>query len=236
MEELIKIAENIRDEKIRNVVLDILKTPVLTFTNAKPLIDIYTSPAAPRKHHFFTGGLILHTLSVVKIALQLSRIYREHYGIQLDEDLVIAVALLHDIYKYYQYAVDEVNGGYKARDDWYLSHDYAVVAELSRRNAPDKLIRAITEVHGLVPFSTLEGLIVHLADSVDARFGEFLQNVLINRIRDIEKTSCPPFKALDIAIRGYGIKNIVDIGFTRPDQFRELLGKICAENMDKKSP
>ncbi|MEL9940529.1 MAG: HD domain-containing protein [Ignisphaera sp.] len=206
---VIELANSIAKDEYRRVVLDILNNPVLTFSNAKPLIAFENSPAAPRKHHFFSGGLLIHTISVVLTAKCIANTFKNVYGVDVDVDLVVASAILHDLFKYYQYVPDPTNGGYKPREDWYLSHDYAVVAELSRRGAPDVLIRVVSEAHGLSPFSTIEGLILHLADSVDARFGEYIQNVLISKLKDVEKEGCSVYKALDELVKAIGIKNLL---------------------------
>jgi 7,8-dihydroneopterin 2',3'-cyclic phosphate phosphodiesterase len=221
----------IKDDELKKIVEDVLNNPVLSFTNIKALIKLDESPAAPRKHHFFTGGLILHTYTVTKIALMLSEIFYEVYGIRADKDTVLATAVLHDIFKYYQYVPDKVNGGYKAREDWYLSHDYAIVAELSRRNAPDKLIRAITEVHGQTPFSTLEGLIVHLADTIDARIGEILQNIMLSKLRDYEK-KCELYKVLDSLIKKHGVREIVSRALINDDEFKKIFENECRNTLN----
>lgn len=206
---LLDLINSIGNDDYRKAVLDIVNNPMLTFTEAKPLISLDASPAAPRKHHFFSGGLLLHTVSVTLIARCIANTFRDLYGVSIDVDLVVAGSILHDIFKFYQYMPDPLNGGYKPREDWYLSHDYAIVAELSRRGAPDTLIRVVSEAHGLAPFSTIEGLILHLADSIDARFGEHIQNVLISKIRDVEKEGCSVYKVLDELIKNMGIKNLL---------------------------
>lgn len=218
----------IQDRGIRNLVEGIIDSPVLSFTNAKPVIKLEDSPAAPRKHHFFTGGLLLHTYSVVSVALLIVNEVNRIYGLTANRDIVIATAILHDIFKYYQYAPDEAGGGYKLRDDWFLGHDYAVVAELSRRNAPEKLIRAISEVHGQVPFTTTEGLIVHLADSIDAKFAEIMQNILLSRVREYER-DCPIYKALDRLIARAGIQRVLNLLFNDPNSLKEMVGAVCRE-------
>jgi len=170
------VAKGIGKESYRRAVLEILGDPRLSFTEAKPLIELCQAPAAPRKHHFFT---------------------------------------------------DAVSGGYRARDDWYLSHDYAVVAELARRGAPDELIRVVSEAHGLAPFSTLEGLIVHLADSADARFGEFIQGALLSKLRDVEKEGCSVYKALDELVKKKGLKTAVQLMLQSIDKLAEEAKKLC---------
>jgi hypothetical protein len=74
----------IKDNELKKIVEDVLNNPVLSFTDVKAKIKLEESPAAPRKHHFFTGGLILHTYTVTKIALTLSEIFYEVYGIRAD--------------------------------------------------------------------------------------------------------------------------------------------------------
>lgn len=228
LESLRELARQINNVELQKLVLDIIDNPVLAFTDIKPLIKIEESPAAPRKHHFYTGGLIIHTYSVTLLALKIADVFEEVYGLKVDRDLVIATAILHDIFKYYQYTIDPVGGGYKAREDWYLSHDYSIIAELAKRNAPDKLIRAISEVHGQVPFSTIEGFIVHLADSIDARIGEFTQNILLNRVKELEKT-CSVFKAVDYAVKTIGLKQVISAAISSSQEYKSLIDKLCQE-------
>ncbi|MEM1843345.1 MAG: HDIG domain-containing protein [Desulfurococcaceae archaeon] len=223
-----ELAHGISDRNIRKIVLDILENPVLGFTDVKPLIRLEDSPAAPRKHHFFTGGLIVHTYSVAKIALALADIIEEVYGVNISKDVILAAAILHDVFKYYQYTPDRINGGYRAREDWYLSHDYAIVAELSKRGAPEKLIRAVSEAHGQVLFSTMEGFVVHLADSVDARFGEIIQNILLSKVKEYEKT-CTVYKALDYVLMKHGIRNMLQLAFHDVDSFKRVFEDVCKE-------
>jgi len=224
--ELRAIAERIEDREVRNVVLSILEKPELSYSTTTSLIKLEESPAAPRKHHFFTGGLLLHTLSVVRVAEAISRIVEEVYGIKVNRDLVVAAALLHDIYKYYQYVRDEVYGGYKMREDWYLAHHYALVGELVVRRAPERLIRIVSEVHGDAPFTTIEGLIVHLADSLDAKLGEVLQNTVLSRVKELEST-CQLHRVLDRLIAERGPREIFSLLFEKPDELRELVAKTC---------
>ncbi|MEE8450152.1 MAG: HD domain-containing protein [Thermodesulfobacteriota bacterium] len=51
-------------------------------------------PAAKRRHHVYLGGLLEHTLSVVKLAARVA----EHYP-EVDRDLLLVGALLHDLGK-----------------------------------------------------------------------------------------------------------------------------------------
>lgn len=229
MDQLIELASGIGDNNMRSLVIDILSNPRLSFTSIEPKISIAESPAAPRKHHMFSGGLIIHTVSVARIALAIHRIFEEVYGVRANRDLVLAAAILHDIYKYYQYDKDEVNGGYRPRDDWYLSHDYAVVAEIAKRGGGDSLIRVVSEVHGVAPITTLEGLIVHLADSIDARFGEYIQSEALSIMRDsgLESRGCRPFELLNIAVKRFGMNGVFQYIGDRA-KLHELFSELCS--------
>jgi len=185
-ERLLRIGEQIRDESLRKLVLDMLREPKITFTRVEPRISFWESPAAPKKHHAYPGGLLDHTLGVTEIALRLVEVYEGVYGATVDRDLVVAAALLHDLFKYYQYERDPLTGGFRPRSDWYFSHDFAMVAELTVRGAPDRLVRAVVEVHGTVPFSMVESQIVHQADTTDSEFVSKLQDIVWYVCRDLE--------------------------------------------------
>ncbi len=223
---LIEFANKIGKGDLRQLVIDVLKNPRLSIASVEPFISIEESPAAPRKHHMFSGGLLIHTLSVARISEALVNIFEEVYNIRIDRDLVIAAALLHDIYKYYQYEKDVIGGGYKPREDWYLSHEYAIIAELARRGAKDDIIRVVSEVHGTAPFTTLEGLIVHLADSIDAEFNEYIQNTILNKLRKLEYSSCNIISALIEAIDVEGFRNIFVL-FRDRDRLVDVISKYC---------
>ena len=53
------------------------------------------APAAKHNHHAYIGGLQEHTLSVARVCDAMAA----HYGDQIDRDLLVAGALLHDIGK-----------------------------------------------------------------------------------------------------------------------------------------
>jgi len=205
-EQLKKLACSISREDLRRCVLGMLEDPRMTITKVEPLVTLEKSPAAPKKHHAFEGGLLLHTYSVALLALRISEVVERVYGIRVDRDLVLAAAILHDLYKFYQYRYDEREQQFKPRKDWYLSHDYAMVAELARRQCSDDLIRIVSEVHGTVPISTIEGLVVHLADSIDARLGEYIQNRILEELKDLESLcGIKQMQLLSIAVTELGI-------------------------------
>ena len=226
---LVEIAESIRDPSVRTVVLDLVREPKVTFTKVEARISFFESPAAPRKHHAYPGGLLDHTLGVVEIAERLVDVYRGVYGARVDRDLVVGAALLHDLFKYYQYEPDPLTGGYRARSDWYFSHDFLMVAELSARGAPDKLIRAVAETHGTVPFSMVESQLVHQADSTDSEIVSKLQDIVWRACIDIELElgNVKAIKIFNEALRKASLFEYVEIYYNQGrDALREHIKRI----------
>ena len=185
---LINIAKTeIHDDSVKRTVLDVLQNPRITFADVEPKISLEESPAAPRAHHSYPGGLIDHTIGVTILAKHFTNAFSELYGYDVKRDYVIGAALLHDLFKYYQYEYDEVTGGFRQREDWYLQHDFALIAELSHRHAPEYLIRVCAEAHGFNVLATPEGQIVHLADSTDAKFAAKIQDIVYRTCIDLER-------------------------------------------------
>jgi 3'-5' exoribonuclease len=60
-------------------------------------------PAATKVHHAYEGGLAFHTLSVIKNAISLWENYK---GENIDLELIVAGAILHDIGKLMEYNQD----------------------------------------------------------------------------------------------------------------------------------
>ena len=92
--ELIKTAEGFTDNDIKKIVLAI-------YNDYKDKLLFW--PAAYKLHHAIRGGLLMHTLSIVKLCESVCDIYPF-----LDRELLIAGAMLHDIAKIKEYDVNSV--------------------------------------------------------------------------------------------------------------------------------
>ena len=86
---LIESAESFEDEDLKKLVLHM-------YEDKKDLL--LTWPAAFRLHHAVRGGLLMHTLSIVKLCEGVCRVYPF-----VNKDLLIAGAMLHDIAKTSEY-------------------------------------------------------------------------------------------------------------------------------------
>lgn len=92
-EELLKIADNFSDEELKTIVTAILKDNRMCL--------VYW-PAAFKLHHAMRGGLLLHTLSIVRLCEKVCEIYPF-----VDRELLISGAILHDIAKLTEFSVAE---------------------------------------------------------------------------------------------------------------------------------
>ncbi|NLX36083.1 MAG: HD domain-containing protein [Chloroflexi bacterium] len=133
------------------------------------------APAAKSLHHATVGGLLEHTLAVVRLALESGSGYED-----VDQDLLVTAALLHDIGKIDAY--DPLTFAITT-DGALLGHLYMSAARVERAIAQvegfddelrRRLIHAILAHHGrlehgspILPM-TLEALLVHNADEMDA--------------------------------------------------------------------
>ncbi len=141
------------------------------------------APAAKRWHQAYIGGLLEHTLNVVAHARTLAVRYSE-----VEIDLVIAGALLHDIGKITEYSWD----GYldSSTEGKLVGHLVIGVEMLNQwtgriddfpQQLGWQLKHIILSHHGSLEFGspvpprTLEALVVHFADNLDSKMSGVLK-------------------------------------------------------------
>lgn len=176
-ENLIALANEIKDNTLREKVIGLLKEPKLSLIdNAGAQYTAFgKSPASKRRHHSYVTGLVVHTYSTTKVALCLSGLLEEVYGVKVDSDTVLAAALLHDVFKHVTY--NEIYPGKYARSKLgeRLDHMSLIIGELYARRFPLEVIHAVAAHHGEnspIEPRTLEALVVHLADNTDAEMND----------------------------------------------------------------
>jgi 3'-5' exoribonuclease len=167
--------------------VDEIKTPYL-----KSLLEAFfkddiiatlfkKAPAAKSFHHVYIGGLLEHTLSVVRLL----KIVADHYH-GIDRDILITGGLLHDIGKIYEFSYDRIID--YSDQGRLIGHIVIGVEMLNAKivtieNFPDALAMALRHLllshHGTQEFGspkrpkTLEALIVHHIDDLDAKVNAF---------------------------------------------------------------
>jgi 3'-5' exoribonuclease len=96
--ELLEIVRGVQDAHVKALLLAVLE-------DSEVAKRYKVAPAAKSVHHAFLGGLLEHVLSMCALAKLLSRHYPD-----VDLDLVLAGAVLHDIGKIYELTYDRSFG------------------------------------------------------------------------------------------------------------------------------
>jgi len=163
--------EKMDDEDYKKIVTEILGSE----ETYKKFISI---PAAIRHHHAYPHGLLIHTVSVLKVCKQIAEVYPS-----INRDLLFAGAILHDIGKIKEYEVSELGllSGFSefGELEGHLYIGARQVAEACRKLGISEakqlqLEHLILSHHGKREYGavaepkTPEAVILHHADNVDA--------------------------------------------------------------------
>ncbi len=162
--------------------IDQIKNPRLSATVKQVFEDVgeafYKSAAGIFMHHAYLNGLLEHSVHVVRVVQALLPLYP-----QVNVDLSIAGAILHDVGKVLEYQFDAIEGISKTRIGRLQGHvvlGYRLVrsAALRHKLEPDLLERlehivlshqGEPEWGAAVYPSTPEAVFVSLADNFDAK-------------------------------------------------------------------
>ncbi len=173
MNQLIELAEKIKDKNLREKTIKLLKDPQISNAEINyPKADLKKMPAWVNAHHFYEGGLAEHTASVTELSISIAKTFEKIYSAKINMDFLISGALLHDIMKVF--IVTKENG------QWELTRcvlDHAVfsASELYARGFPEEVIHIVASHGGDLGAScanpkTKEALIVLYADMLDSAF------------------------------------------------------------------
>jgi len=174
-EEFISYLESVVDPNLKQLLKAIFED--------KEFFNRFTyAPAAKTWHHNYIHGLLEHTVMVARACQYLSKQYPVNY------DLLISGALMHDMAKVFEYeqkpAIDFSNIG---RLVGHLSlGDQMICAQAAKiQGFPDNLLMVVRHLilahHGEYEKAsvrlpqTLEALVLHLADNLDAQTAGVLQ-------------------------------------------------------------
>ncbi len=173
MEKLLKLAERIKDRELREKVIGILKDPKLSNKNFQK----YTPEKIEKAASVFAVGssnlgpverdVLNHTVALTEFCIEASRIFKDKYGLQLNEDYLIAGALLHDLMKAFEFKRDDK--GELEPTGIMLDHTMLGVAELYARGFPEEVIHIVASHFGEggpTPPRSFEALVLHYLDSL----------------------------------------------------------------------
>jgi len=196
----------ISDKALRQKVTALLEDPTVEIEGKTyEGIPLDESPAGLSHHHSYPGGLIEHIVSTTSIALALCDTAETVYNARVDRDLVVAGAIVHDIFKSLTYIEREDRTYANSPLAERLDHLTLGVAELVRRGFPLDIVHIMDAhmgwQHGPIGPRTVEALIVHLADMADSRLnGEVLRaaHYLLREGTGVELSRMTAKEAFDI--------------------------------------
>lgn len=159
-----------------------LKELIFAFLKDEKTADLFKrAPAAKGFHHIYLGGLLEHSLSVVRLLVKVA----EHYP-YLDKDMLIAGGVLHDIGKIYEFSYDNL---IEYSDEGRLIGHIVMGVEMIDKKIADipdfpvqlalELRHVILSHHGEFEYGspkrpkTMEALAVHYIDDLDAKLNAF---------------------------------------------------------------
>ncbi|MBQ7580968.1 MAG: HD domain-containing protein [Clostridia bacterium] len=178
------IINSFSDEEVKKIVSKIVRD------NEEKLVFW---PAAFKLHHAIRGGLLVHTLSVVKLCKEACNLYAF-----LDRDLLLGGAILHDVAKTNEYDVASTGlaKGYTAKGELigHLVSGAIMIDEASRQlgisgEVPILLEHMVISHHGDPEFGAAvrplfpEAEVLSQIDKLDAcmyEFADMLSNVKPN--------------------------------------------------------
>jgi len=167
--------------------IQLIKNPHLkkllekVFHNSKLMEEFQKTPGGKLWHHAYVGGLFEHTMAVVSICETMTKLYPN-----VDRDLLITGALLHDIGKIDEYSYDQ--GFFDFTDEGRLLGHISIGAQKIRTlieemekdgGFPPALKKLVIHMilshqgkleHGspVLP-ATLEAMILYYADEMDSK-------------------------------------------------------------------
>lgn len=170
-ENLIEYINKIKDEKLRNFVIEI-------YTANKD--KILVMPAAKLMHHNYIGGLMVHTLECLKYA----EINMDAFFQRVNRDEVYAACLLHDIGKIFEYTIDLESGlidyDENFRKEWISHSQYGF--SICMTAGFKRVAKMIAAHHGRADWGAIVDLnekdlepfvyLIHHIDDLSAKFGK----------------------------------------------------------------
>jgi len=134
----------------------------------------YETPGAKYNHHNYEGGLLEHTIQTVKLALAVNAVIE---NLIIDQDLLIAGAILHDIGKINCYEFS--NGIIEITDIFHkqehIIHGIKIISSEIKSVKLDELIHILASHHNTKEWGspiepiTNEAWIIHLVENMSSK-------------------------------------------------------------------
>ncbi len=167
--ELFTLINGLKNQGLKKLLLSI-------FEDKEFMEKFCAAPAGKTMHHAYVGGLLEHTVSVGKLARQLAEYYDD-----IDGDLLVSCALLHDIGKAYELDTTTFNYTTQGKLIGHVVLSYTLVQNKLRelkvlsKNRELNLLHCILSHHGEYEHGspkkpkTREAVLFNMIDMLDSR-------------------------------------------------------------------
>ncbi|MEA1997834.1 MAG: HD domain-containing protein [Euryarchaeota archaeon] len=185
--DIVKTAESMKNEYLKAVVFSFLN-------DSKFIAGFKETPAAKIHHHNYIGGLLEHTQSVMVLCKTIIKLYPE-----LDRDLLLTGAILHDIGKtaayVFDFRIDVTDEGGLVN---HIVLGYQMVEERIRaiegfpKELELRLLHLLVSHHNYGEWGSpvkplfAEAEALFLADMLDARLNEYSQQQMLEAVKERE--------------------------------------------------
>lgn len=173
------IEQGVRSAVLRRLLLAVLDHPEVAS-------KFPTAQAATHNHHAYRSGLVEHTLSMMRLGSVMAAHYERYYPGLLNEDLLIAGTLLHDLGKIWELE-GELATRYSTVGNLvgHIPMGAAFIANVAaaQGDVPETLLWELQHLvlshHGEYEYgapklpATPEAQLLHYIDNVDARMNMF---------------------------------------------------------------
>jgi 7,8-dihydroneopterin 2',3'-cyclic phosphate phosphodiesterase len=173
MEKLVELAQKIKDQELRKKVIEFVKNPSLSHKDFKKYpkakleeVKSLFTVATPQGAESAERGIVEHSIALGELCLKTAEILEKNYGIKLNQDYLLAAAILHDIPKIFEWKRGEEGFEHTGIS---LDHTMLGVAELYKREFPEEVIHIVASHFGEAgptPPRNFEALIFHHLDSM----------------------------------------------------------------------
>ncbi len=189
LDEFLSFTEYLQDKHLKDLIAAV-------FNDENIATAFKKAPAAKTIHHDYLGGLLEHTLNVVKLAIDVSKYYRN-----INRDILLVGAMLHDIGKIHELSYER-NFDYTdaGRLVGHITLGVEIIAAKINQlpDFPEAqamiLKHLILSHHGQYDFGspkrpkTLEALLLSYLDDIDAKMYELAQFIKRERQPDAKWT------------------------------------------------
>lgn len=209
MGNLIKLAEKIKNNDLKDKVIEYLKDKKLV---NKEFSKYKREELDKAGSYFSVSGSSIgpverdvthHTVVLTHLVIQAAQIFEAGYGIKLDSDALIAASLCHDVMKSAEYNRDKE--GDLEPTGISLDHTILGVAELYARGFPEDVIHIVASHPGdagTTPPRSFEAVIFHHLDSLvsvveyyligSAKINEKLKKMIEEKTKNLGEKSEKP--------------------------------------------